>query len=759
MESYIDLEPGIEEAGNQESINQEQRMVKEFQSLQTVKVIPFQLGVKQFILPDYGPHKEYICALHDDDCTDRQLIFSALYTAAYRYFYTDDFSVFRKNEASQFYKPFLEFINGYSFDDQNRVIILKEFETSRVKNRVIKTQSSGLKVIIKCIKVALDYEPFYSALKDRELSYLYTLTKTKPAPDDDKSSYTLTQWFAQHSWLRREDVGIGHQLFTRLASPKALTNSFRITIETTLLEIQRAKKELMSFLDHSTLTPNDVVPFRKRDEGESHTMYYRKKQNHLVLILNRWSEKYHTVEQENTLELVIKLILHECVQPHSLGYATAKFTKNQRIACIRKERGKVYSVLMSNQQSVFFGQEFLYDLVCHLHSPTRTTDTVPVCFAEHYLFSSLMAIQTVQASDISKLTVQDFSLVKRRNGNVSHIHCEYFKGRAQTTHAVATLATNTDAGESILQFIQDRTHYDNACVPLTLPVKSYRNNPSGVLNRLFRFMQMELRDRIELKIEKAGETAVFLDALMALFENGEAYRTKKYQNVANYQELVEFKSTSYVWGFSAIKTSAVHAKSDSFTPTQLFNWHSHSDETERQSYRTPANLEWLNICGLITRAVMQDFATNLFRASEQDQREFNSEFTVACNSISSKSSDVLSRMKLITGKDHGHIDDLGFTKPSVPGCDDYPDTLYLLDSADTVLRLQHYLSEVKRKHALLVQNAPEYLFHTVLPTTEWIESLFAEKRFSSSSLTEGEALFHKYKKDLPPLFTPFTGVQ
>ncbi|HDY85796.1 MAG TPA: hypothetical protein ENI26_08180 [Methylophaga aminisulfidivorans] len=251
---------------------------------------------------------------------------------------------------------------------------------------------------------------------------------------------------------------------------------------------------------------------------------------------------------------------------------------------------------------------------------------------------------------------------------------------------------------------------------------------------------------------------MFLDSIIALLNFGERYDYNIHKSIENYRAQVNFPMKKAYFSLTAIKNSSVHARSDLFTPTQLLNYHSHSNGTERKSYLSPQNEEWINNCGRITRAVMQDLLVNLYRASDKEQKLFNNEFIKASVTIDIKRDEVLSRMKLVTGKLNGKIDDFGFidlTKSSEPN--GQHNAIYLVDTPETVMKLKHYLNEVSIKHRSLTDNAPEFLLFTVLPTVEWIENVFDKKSFSKKSMTEGLEIYKRYKDILPPLFSAQMG--
>jgi hypothetical protein len=151
---------------------------------------------------------------------------------------------------------------------------------------------------------------------------------------------------------------------------------------------------------------------------------------------------------------------------------------------------------------------------------------------------------------------------------------------------------------------------------------------------------------------------------------------------------------------------------------------------------------------------MSDIEVNVMRASQTDKRLFRSEFTLALESVKQRVDDTLLRMKIITQKDQGRVDELGFTDKNRFVEGDLPDTLYLEDSPETVMKLHHYLGEFEKKHKLLLSCAPEYLFNTALPTAEWIAMLLDDKtKFTKQSREKGSAMYEEFKSILPPHFT------
>ncbi len=392
---------------------------------------------------------------------------------------------------------------------------------------------------------------------------------------------------------------------------------------------------------------------------------------------------------------------------------------------------------------------FLNELAVYAQSSNGQHIDKPKTVGEQTIFSWIMAYQTVQPSDIQKLKLKDFSFVRRNNGRITHIDLEYFKGRANSIHQVRTLETSSLLGTVVLNYIEDFANATQNDRERKLIDKT--DTSFTALINMFESCGHEIRNSIDNNLKKEKASPVFIESMLTILRTGIRQNNRK-QNVSDYSETCERRVHTYCFGLSAIKNSSIHSRSDTFTPTQLINFHSHTDEVERTYYLSESNVEWLNRSGLITRSVMNDMTANLFRASDEERAVFNSEFTRAVETINTKKNDTLARLKLITGEADGQISDLGFVKkqPSVKG--DTPDAIYLLDTPETVLKLLHYRAEAERLHHFLVASAPEFLLFTVLPTTEWIEELFDKKSFSKSSTDQGQALYQGFKKHLSPLF-------
>ncbi|WP_043316127.1 hypothetical protein [Microbulbifer sp. HZ11] len=720
---------------NDSLFDQQSLMEAELESKKQTKDYPFVIEAMSFVIPRCGASKKRRVSIDANSTPVVKLIFGALHRIVYTNFNNDEASAFDRKECHIVIPKFISFITNEGAKESGRVDILKLFETHRVNINKVKPQSVGLYFLKRSLIRIITDEDYSKLLSHSELSHLDMITKVKAAPHSDPGDLSLTGWFSQMQWLRREDVGVGHDLYSRLASPKAIINSFNVAVEVTFYEVQECKSELIRFFREANIREADIPVEKTRDSFDNNNDYVMHMRKNFECLFELLRGRYHSFEGHSPrLDRAIRIFLQTCTMPSHWSLYCNAFFENRSMngdGALRKSK----ITIACSDLLLFFSIPFLRDLSRYA---AREQGVVPACWAEHIFFHWIMAAQTVQASDISLLKRKNFRFLTRRDGKITHIQLDYHKGRSGTFHSTRDIKANTNLGRCLLKFISERG-MDDQCLSEAWKRLSCTSRFTA---QIFLFMQCELREEIESKLSAFSASTVFLDAMLSIMENGEY----------SHQKQVCFPAPKSLFGPSVIKTSAVHSGSDQFDPSSLVNYHSHTNSTERQSYLTDANEEWLNNCGRVTRAVMQDLTVNLFRASKSERQVFNSEYTKAASYITRKKDEVTARLKLVTGQSDGRVDDLGVI--SVSRASRVGDAIHMVDTPETVLKLLHYLSEVRQKYRMILKHSPDYLFLTVLPTAEWIEQLFQDRRFKSE--VEGRGLYDKYSRTLPPLFSAHT---
>lgn len=731
----------------QQSLLDEQALIaKELLANQGVIRLPYNPKATLLHCPKGPNFAAFTITLAPEHCQTRQLLFGVFNAAVYRYLMTDDFSAARIS-GLKVCQHVWRYLDAIDLTDENRVTWPKDYEAWRVSEDGVKTQSTGLSALKLIILDALSLGAFTETLTDYEREYLVTLAKTSVAPLDKSDPVNLNQWFSQHTWLRRDDIGIGHELYTRIGSPKALMDSFRITIENALMYLQLCKDALINSFRLAGISPEDIPALTNTAPPYGQIRSYHIERAKAGM-LNRFRQKLvPLIDDIPHLKNALELIVFAEVLPQHRKKIFHKLLSNQLITtAAKKPPARFFTV---RQEAGLFSIGFLKQLALHAAAPPDNT-TIPTSLVESLLFSYLMAYQTVQASDIPKLTLRDFKFVKRINGAITHIESDYFKGRAKNNvHQVETLKTKDDIGKAVLRYIKDVTALVEQDKPLTPKFRADLCAPTNLTGLLCTACtDTALWHVINEKHQTQRVTPVFPKTLQAML----CYGTNS-RNAQGVKKTSETALSQMFFCFAHIKTSAVYAGSSSFDPASLINPRSHTNDTERGHYLVEMNQEWQNNCGRVTRAVMRDLYVNVFTASQSDKQLFESEFNKAVEHIKTRANDVLACLKIVTEQTDGRVDELGLVSAAAQIDGDLPDTIYIQDSPETVLKLKHFLAQLQDKHTLLRSCAPEFLFFTALPTAEWIESLFDNSRFSKASLEKGQAMYDQYQSHLPPHFT------
>jgi len=752
---------------------QQGEMLAEFSRNKTVKVVDFEpFSVDRFVVPDSDGSTPQLIYLEDQSSHEKRLIFAALYTANYVTHVLNDGTGSNRQTLSYMVPKFMNFLNALTIEQSNRVNIFKSFETYRVETDDVKTQSTGMVELIRLINKALNYIPFGNELlTTADYKYLDLLSKNKPSANDDQEQTTLTDYFGFHSWLIRDGVGVGAQLYNRAASPKLLMKSFQITISCALTEIIKAKHALIDLFIEKKVKPDYfpkklIRPKPENYEGGRKCQQFRTdeaafksailqsrktffKRLHMLLVDVESNRATHTAVQS--------LVFSQCVE-EAHQYATDTFWQTGEIATqtTKVSNKRVTVFRQASEGSFLFTPEFIQTLVEYANSKCKK---MPISNGENYLFALLMSYQTVPFSDLFRLKLDDLRFSKRQTGEITQIESNYFKSRANSYHDIETLTGSSLIGKAIVAFLKDRT--DNLKTNENLiendgSLQSKMGATTSV-SLFYKFIGKSfVRSEIDLQLAKEKSSAVFIESIVAICDKGIRKETYERKSL-NWQLNCQTPTVTRIFSSQAVKNSRVHSESDDFDPTRIINYKSHNNETERRNYLTQENQVWLDNCGRITRTVMNDIGLNVLRPSNSQVFEFNSTLEAALKTIKHKADTTLALLKVVTIKDDGKVNELGFSLSNNSSEESLPDTIDLVESPDTVLKFLHYLAELERCHQKIFERAPDYLFFEALPTAEWIETVFANRLFDRKVVAEGQKLYKKYKNELPPIFTAYSG--
>jgi hypothetical protein len=651
-------------------------------------------------------------------------------------------------------QEFIPWLNTHTIDSRNRATIVKDFETFRVNERKVEPQSSQALATLDTLRIGLAVKGFRDKLLQLEAAYIRNIVdKTKLSKNSVPKQTTLTNYFGQMQWIREY---MDNDLFNRVASPKTLMASFSITVATLMREAQRLLDELEQYCINHKITSDMLSIERNIKNDSNHKLALMR---HLINIFC----KGYNVESS----ACIKVMLFDISNPSTYQDNLRRLNSGEQIAT-NAFRTDIKTV---SQETSLFSYDIVLAVVKRAEQKQLgATDIppMPVTPLEQMCFIWLMAWQTVQPSDIAKLKKSDFSFMERNDKSVTHVGCEYYKSRAHDYKETPLLAVSDVEGEAVNSYIQrKKLANDDSTALVSLPnlCNATPCGPTTFFKQMFDLASFPvIHTKILFELGKRKATSVMLDSVNTMMSHGMA--------VYSWRRKIESKDTSVEafraqvnnplpikwFGLEAIKNSAVHSRSDKYRIGHLVNYNSHDNVTEGESYMTAENPEWLDNCGRVTRSVMHDLSINVLRPSSD--LVFNGDFTQALEVINDKKNDVLSRLKLVTNTT-GTANELGMIDKHVPVEDDLSDTLYLLDTAETYVQMQHYLDQAQKHYKQLLLSNPVFLEYTVLPTCEWIEVVFNasnlkkanSKGFSEKTVTAGLKLYKEYQAHLLPLFT------
>jgi hypothetical protein len=742
---------------NKDLLTAQKEMLKEHRKVLDVGHIPYSVTATSFTIDGN------VLRLEKATCDHKKLIFSALHARYYQHYVMGSSYALSVSTLS----IFLEFLDTFVMDISSKMTVLKDFEAYRVKKGKVKTQSTGLAEIKKYINQALSLYFFCKEnINQQDYDYLYLIANTKVASDDPTEQLTLSNWFGKHSWLRRHDVGIGHELYKRASFPKSLMESLEITVVTSLLEINKAKHQLINLLKDNAdieVRTNIIRPKESDFDNGRKSEGFRKtearyKNNEIKIkqdLFNLLGKKIKKQQDIKSFTLISEAMVYSQCTSDSWNSIVFRLLANLKIYTQQEtERGRKSIFKQSTQNCLLFSPEFIRELVKYNRDET-IVKPVPVSKGEELLFSIMLSIMTVPATDLLRLKLSNFKFIKRQNGVISQIQSEYFKTRSKKVHTLDTISLKTDFGRAFIAYLNDKTASLNLKNAVLIENNNFNGKtlPTSFLTIFYRFItESSLRQKINVKLAAKGSTQVFPAAINKIAIHGESKGYDK-KNKEGFTCETRWFSASY------IKNSSIHKNSDDFDPTSLINNRSHSNDTERLCYLTEENEVWQNNTGRITRTIMNDILINVLRPSLSEREKLKSEYLKATKFIYTKKQSLLSKLKIVASKNGEDIqvDDLGLVTSSKINSGDLSDTIYLLQSPETVLKLKHYIAEVDRTHIRLFENNPEFLFNTALPTVEWIHAILTNSNFKKKVLNEGESLYNRLKEHLPPLFNAHTG--
>ncbi|WP_394240455.1 hypothetical protein [Vibrio astriarenae] len=713
-------------------------LTDEFNKNHSVALFHQPFSATSLFVPKSASSAEHTFKMTDWSKPEKIVLYKAVIAAYNHAFLDKDAAISAKGVFASTARYFIEWLNSHSI--ANRYEILKRYEADRMDKLGSHGGYSPLTHLMTILNYAIDSIDFRDEVSSDDYFFLLELAKTKISPNINKCQKSLASYFGAQDWLRRDDIGVGSDIYSALASPKLTVNSLSLTAATVILDLNKYKSALGLLIQYIP------AEFNKLIETDIYSLSTTEKKTHIGNTLYHLISAYHqnddkSVDAKSALDvLLLSNATNEQAYLLMLGALTSQEVCDalflNQIRCNKKVNVKFCETHIT---SSITGCLFSWDIL----SSISRGNTQLITKVENMMFGWLMASLTVQPFDIPKLAPKAFRKM-RIGGRVTQIECEYFKSRSRVFHTTRSLSTGEVEGLALLTYLDTIGDQTKLYMRSDINILNGMRSLTGTLRLLLQCDGMNASLRAAHK--KRNTPFILPAAYCALIYSGpsmmgvvEKAAKASQEEVVGLNNQTDSRCSKGLFGLQAIKNSAVHAFSDPYTYHYLVNRNSHTNQTEKISYLTEDNEEWMNSAGRITREVMLDLVQNVFaldfnRDQSKEVEAFNSEFMTVSEGVSYKSEEMNARLRLVTGQAQGRVNEVGVLALSVINDDSPLSPIYVLDSPLTVLRMHNYLHEFKKHYRKLLTTNPDLLFKTVMPTVEWMESTLGKMSKQSQQL-------------------------
>jgi hypothetical protein len=615
-------------------------------------------------------------------------------------------------------KDFVLFLNNYVFDSVNRYQVLKAFESYRVNECGLKPQSTGLLSLISIIKRGIENAQFPS----EQILYLVTLTNvTKPSKSSGRIPHTLSHWF-NISWLK---AYIGEETFLILESPRMLIESFNVTIATTLSYLIDAKKEVRKKLKDNNITIDDLCS----GETDYTKLVPRKKYKYSQNLFKSTAMFEEGYPLDKSTQCMLLDLVNQFRFEQVIDKIKTKGVKAVPFIFSIKKKSK-----MNFTNSMLFTPQYLY-------SPSPL---------EELLFCWLVASQMVQPEDILKLKKTNYNFERNSQGKVILVQCNYYKGRSGS-YKETPLLNNTNvelkAFVDYFSILPSERKYvfskEYSKTPRMNIPNSRSTAHSSKIALLIKLLESkELSALVTNALIKENVSNVFYKAFMGLNKSSsityDSWNARAKKTREEYFEEVNEPLPINIFQAAHIKTSAVYSKTDLYREGDLVNYNSHTAHTEKLSYLSDNNKEWVNQCGRISRLVFNDIENNIYKTN--------------VNAVDFHTNEQIVKTKVLnaTGTKDGKINVIGHYQGSEV-LDDDSGRIMVIDSVETAVNMLHYIKQADVfAEKLLVEN-PKFFERTLLVNVEWMHHILSKLKVST--VKEAQLFYSNNFKNFPDIFT------
>jgi len=580
--------------------------------------------------------------------------------------------------------------------------VLKDYEAHRLNKKGIK--HSPLRYLRPLLGNGLDAK----GLADEDYLYLRSLFRlSPPCKPSEPEPYTLGDWFSL-PWLR---FLIGEREYLSLESPSRLLRSFRVTTATTLTY-------LLTIRDEWTKRPN--VSWNA--DLRNNTKHWHSSWNSQAL--KQLATFDSSCEPANELTHLLCLDMASSNQrPKLKRLIVEQLMKGISSRPSPKVRFRHWRL------PVFFHPD-------NEHSYSKV---------EELLMAWLVACETVQPADIAKLKTTDYACEHNASGRLIAMQCCYYKGRSKNHKEPAMLLASDPWTKAQYAYLKGlpissklfRFNVGRASsVPHFVSDAKDVNTPMSFVWKLWQ--TPHLQNQIRAALKRANAEPIFLEAALALTQGSENFSSFSWKNpsalIANYKAAVPRPLPLVLFSLAHIKTTAVHAGSDSYRDGDLINHHSHTSTTEKHHYLTDKNKDFVNRAGRITRLVLHDLQNVVYQPSVNALRQ-------AVNDL-----ELRSQVIDATGIENANVQLINAQKDEIRS--DTNELILIPDTIEQALIFTHSIAQAEDRYQQLLSFRPDWVERTLLPQLEWMTRVLAKMRSAAAAQQQ----YLDLKNHLPPIF-------
>jgi len=653
---------------------------------------------------------EFENAFDESKDFEKAALYSALCSALRTEWFTS-IGYYSKIDICKQSKYFLTWLEEQQVNSFNYSDILNAYAIYRINDCELKPQSSGCKVVARVLRNGLKY------IKDDYLPIIrHIIWNTEKIIRRDRAQITLSQYFTDVHWLRS---CMEETEYLQIESPKRLISSLTTFASTLLIEIKQAKKKVQAFLDNNPFENSKYhhLTSQKRELGYSCYLI-----RHLMQL----------DDQSKPMTLLSELLIADLISINYEDLFLMEWRKHKREPLSFVYQGRV---ILPFVKAKMFHRE-------SLNKPSRV---------EELLMRWLCAAQCVQANDINHLKKSNFCVEINSVKKPLYVQCQYYKGRGQKDYFTPLIPYEDIEAKAINSYLN---YFDDPSEKLfrhrNLIQLFISSSRGGVIKRLasiFRLKNTHIIHSLAINHKKNKSVSIFADAFRSLINNGsDCYQIweKKQESLGNscsmslYRKSVDRPLPANIFTPTAIKNSSVHARSDKYRDGDLVNYNSHSSETEKLHYLSDENKDWVNLNGRLTRLVMNDLDSYVYRPN--------------LNLSIKKVKNSLLQTKVISATGIKDASVLALQASQEPMYEVHKDEIIVLDTESTVINMLYYIEQSKMHYDYLIRHSLEYFEKTVLPTVEWMHYVL-EQKLTPSIVKEGAKSYGKIKLLLPNKFS------